>query len=455
MKRWWLSAALVGVIALSGNSAAQEKDQTPSQKTSEALDKLKGAPGAVGKTVEELKEWAKAKLQEMLGGKPQASKQDAIIREVLELTGAKKQIQQIPDMVSSQLGQRQKEMDPTVYDGVKQITADSYKADALYETVAAKFKENFDQPRLSTVLEFARTPLAKKMTQLELQAATPQGIQELQKFAAQLKDNPPAKQRLSLVQRLDDAVAASALSVKLTLATAEGLIKAIDRTLPPEKRLKAGQLEQVLKDMSAQLEGPLKNQTLTSFLYAYRTVSDDELKQYIQFAESDAGKWFIKVLSDGYLVAMSSAAEKAGNQMAKAMPPGGRPGAPDALVLPERKSAEPGTARYSPAGKRDPFLPLAQRTKASRRPRENLSPLERYELGQLKLVAVVWDIKEPKAMVEDAAGLGYVVKVGTPIGSNEGKIKTIKPTEVVVEEIAIDFYGARKPRQVSMRLQPK
>ncbi|HEX9444197.1 MAG TPA: pilus assembly protein PilP, partial [Candidatus Binatia bacterium] len=107
--------------------------------------------------------------------------------------------------------------------------------------------------------------------------------------------------------------------------------------------------------------------------------------------------------------------------------------AADPLAVPEKSPERPEGARYSPAGKRDPFEPLALRAQQKRRPRENLSPLERYELGQLNLVGVVWDLKDPRAMVEDAAGLGYVVRVGTPIGPNDGKIKQIKPSEIVIE----------------------
>ena len=125
---------------------------------------------------------------------------------------------------------------------------------------------------------------------------------------------------------------------------------------------------------------------------------------------------------------------------------------PDPLAVPEKKPERAEAPHYSPAGKRDPFTPLPLRTQAKRRPRENLSPLERYDLGQLKLVAIVWNTKEPRAMVEDSAGLGYVVGIGTPIGPDEGKIKEIKPTEILIEENYIDFYGARKNRRVSMRL---
>ena len=55
-------------------------------------------------------------------------------------------------------------------------------------------------------------------------------------------------------------------------------------------------------------------------------------------------------------------------------------------------------------------------------------------------------------MVEDATGLGYVVKIGTLIGPNEGKVKAIKPAEVIIEERFTDFYGAKKSQEVSMKL---
>lgn len=108
--------------------------------------------------------------------------------------------------------------------------------------------------------------------------------------------------------------------------------------------------------------------------------------------------------------------------------------------------------RVAPVGRRDPFRPITLNVRANVRRRENLSPLERYDLGQLNLVGIVWDIKEPTAMVEDTSGLGYVVKVGTLIGSNDGKVKEIKRDGLIIEEVFVDLYGAKKRREVSMRL---
>jgi type IV pilus assembly protein PilP len=119
----------------------------------------------------------------------------------------------------------------------------------------------------------------------------------------------------------------------------------------------------------------------------------------------------------------------------------------------EVNAPPPGTGpRAAPAIRRDPFRPFTLNLRTTVRRRDNLSPLERYELGQLKLVGIIWSTKDPTALVEDTSGLGYTVKVGTPIGANDGRVKKIAPDAITVEEEFIDLYGAKKKREVSIRL---
>ena len=117
-----------------------------------------------------------------------------------------------------------------------------------------------------------------------------------------------------------------------------------------------------------------------------------------------------------------------------------------------KKNPEPEPSKYVRKVSRDPFRPSSIQTRTSSRSKDNLSPLERFELGQLKVVGIVWDIKEPRAMIEDTAGLGYTILVGTPIGGSEGKVKAINRNQVVVEESFQDFSGKKKTREVLMKL---
>jgi type IV pilus assembly protein PilP len=128
-----------------------------------------------------------------------------------------------------------------------------------------------------------------------------------------------------------------------------------------------------------------------------------------------------------------------------------------ALAEPPAPDAHPGRAptgdadeTYNPIGRRDPFRPprVNQQTLAG----EARTPLQRYDLGQLRLVAVIYNAANPTAVVEDDAGLGYIVRVGTPIGANGGSIKAIEQGKVRVQEESIDFYGERQTSEVVLEL---
>jgi type IV pilus assembly protein PilP len=122
--------------------------------------------------------------------------------------------------------------------------------------------------------------------------------------------------------------------------------------------------------------------------------------------------------------------------------------------LPVRAQEETGedSYRYDPAGKRDPFLSPFYHQPEQTTPEEAKTPLQRFDLGQLKLVGIILEEKEPKALIEDSGGLGYIVTRGTPIGSKGGVIKAIEPKRVVVEEYETDFYGKRQAQERELPL---
>lgn len=120
---------------------------------------------------------------------------------------------------------------------------------------------------------------------------------------------------------------------------------------------------------------------------------------------------------------------------------------------------------YNPQGKPNPFQPLvverpekpatpaAKKVEAAKREREGAgTPLEKMELAELKLVAVVWDIPKPRAMVEDKGGKGYILTVGTRIGKNQGQVSKITPEGLVVSEKTEAPDGKIKTREVPLRL---
>ena len=115
------------------------------------------------------------------------------------------------------------------------------------------------------------------------------------------------------------------------------------------------------------------------------------------------------------------------------------------------RSQSSNDAVYDPTGKRDPFRP--PRSNQTNLAGEARTPLQRYDIGQLRLVAVIYDTQQPRAVVEDGEGLGYIVRLGTPIGPNGGTVRGIERGRVLISEDAVDFYGERHPSDVVMELR--
>jgi type IV pilus assembly protein PilP len=115
-------------------------------------------------------------------------------------------------------------------------------------------------------------------------------------------------------------------------------------------------------------------------------------------------------------------------------------------------------ATYDALGKIDPFEPLFREKAVSvkknkkDKKRSPRTPLERIDLSQLKLVGIILASSGNRALVEESSGKGYVIKKGTYIGVNSGKVVNIRKEKVVVEEEFEDVFGKTKLRQREIKL---
>ena len=112
---------------------------------------------------------------------------------------------------------------------------------------------------------------------------------------------------------------------------------------------------------------------------------------------------------------------------------------------------------YEAKDKIDPFEPLVKEKpeivkKKKNKKRIPQTPLERIDLSQLKLVGIIMASSGNRALVEESSGKGYVIKKGTYIGINSGKVVNIKKEKVVVEEEFEDVFGKTKLRQREIKL---
>jgi len=117
---------------------------------------------------------------------------------------------------------------------------------------------------------------------------------------------------------------------------------------------------------------------------------------------------------------------------------------------------------YTREGRVDPFEPFlrvpdaqvsnVEQEKLKIRPPQ--TPLERYDLSQLKLTGVIQAPGKVRALVQETSGKGYIVSEGTYIGNKGGQVTKILNDRIVVEEKYLDILGNVASKDIEVKLRP-
>ncbi|MDG4475358.1 hypothetical protein [Thiovibrio frasassiensis] len=86
----------------------------------------------------------------------------------------------------------------------------------------------------------------------------------------------------------------------------------------------------------------------------------------------------------------------------------------------------------------DPFFPFL--SKEIMKAQAELTGTQKFEPGQLTLVAIVSGKRGLIAMVQDSSGVGYVLRKGTKIGET-GKVVQIAQDKVIIEQSLKNVTG--------------
>jgi len=117
----------------------------------------------------------------------------------------------------------------------------------------------------------------------------------------------------------------------------------------------------------------------------------------------------------------------------------------------EVQTIDPFSYTYNPFGKRDPFESYLKQKSQEDQPKSS-DPLLNYDLSKFKLTGVVYGMANPRAIVLDGDGRGHIIRIGTRIGRNRGRVMRILKDRVVVTEQFRDPLGKLIVTEYSMKI---
>jgi len=161
----------------------------------------------------------------------------------------------------------------------------------LFNFVASKM----DDALLQNLLKWYESPLGQKIVNEETSSSGADEQANLLRYLASLQENPPAQERVNLIQDLESTTQLSDLTTNITIEVLKGMIITINMSLPKDKQVEIASIEEDISNIKPLIKEEFRKQMILSSYYTYRNLSNDELKEYIAFYKTKTGQKEIEI----------------------------------------------------------------------------------------------------------------------------------------------------------------
>jgi hypothetical protein len=141
-------------------------------------------------------------------------------------------------------------------------------------------------------------------------------MRAMQAYAANLASNPAPATRVALAAELDAATGMTDFTVEAALASAMATALGMNGVLPPEQRGDESELRALVEAQRSLLRPEIERVTMVSMLYSYQSLRDAELRDYIDFSNSEPGRWYHDVVKQALLDTLTDASSRVGRAVA-------------------------------------------------------------------------------------------------------------------------------------------
>lgn len=218
-----------------------------------------------------------------------------LVHQALDDAGVLPFLQRMPpffEQVAAQVSPAK--LPPDIEVAVHNAVSEAFAPAKLTAALEDSIEKQVDGKMLAEFLKWFTTPFAKKVIAVET-AAGDLSMAERQKFMQTVESNPPGPDRVEIIRQLESAIHSTDLMVNAMISVMRGT-KGVLQIVDPKQASAISDVANAQRDLQTQME----QVTVLNYLFTYRSLSNEELRSYVEFLASPPTKAFYDALGNAY-----------------------------------------------------------------------------------------------------------------------------------------------------------
>lgn len=171
--------------------------------------------------------------------------------------------------------------------GKREHVLDLYRREATPERFVRRLRariEGADAQALKAMIAVTRSPVAARALEQET-AFEPVPPATMFEHAMQVRDTAEGRERLSVIERLDDAIGVTEMAVGVAAASVWGTSVAMREFEQPRSAFTGDDMERAMTDFIARVRPFQRQQIQITYLWLYRNMPLNDLREYVALQE--------------------------------------------------------------------------------------------------------------------------------------------------------------------------